>query len=112
MTPQGRIADRVVEQIVEASVRKIREQIVGVVKVILQEHLRQHIEEVNIDRLVPQIDEEIVEGVPNIPQESILERVAEKFIVVRGPRSSLKEEHLFLKQGRLLNNLVTYLFHA
>ena len=40
-----------------------------------------------MDRLVPQIDEEIVEGVQNIPQESILERV-EQIIVVRVPRVS------------------------
>ena len=47
---QGRIADLVVEQIVDTSVCKIREQIVGVVKVILQEHLRQHTEEFNTNR--------------------------------------------------------------
>ena len=73
-------------QTVEASVRKIREQIVEVVKVILQEQLGQHTEEFNMNRLVPQIDEEMVEGVQNVPHESILERVVEKIIVVRGLR--------------------------
>ena len=111
--PQGRIADRVVEQIVDASVRKIREQIVGVVKVILQEGLRQHTEEFNMDWLVPKIDEEIVvprvskelvEGgtpvpharetvaqlgdvpVPRVMQEYISERIVEQIIAVPVPQ--------------------------
>ena len=53
IVPQGRIADRVVEQIVDTSVCKIREQIVGVMKVIFQELLRQHTEELNMNRFFP-----------------------------------------------------------